>query len=90
MLYCIWHQSTIFPVLYEAPYAILYHHGLELPKNGLNDLSNDRFCASLPMHIMPDHLNQTGIKVTKPKTAYPTCACGNGYNLKYNQEILNN
>ncbi len=25
-------KSTIFEVLYEAPYAILYHHGLELPE----------------------------------------------------------
>ncbi len=25
-------KGTIFQVLYEAPYAILYHYGLELPK----------------------------------------------------------
>jgi len=25
-------KGTIFQVLYEAPYAILYHHGLELPE----------------------------------------------------------
>jgi hypothetical protein len=33
-------KGTIFQVLYEAPYAILYHHGLELPKHGANDSSN--------------------------------------------------
>ena len=39
---------------------------------------------------MPDHLNNTGIEVNKCQTAYPTCACGNGHNLEYNQEIHNN
>ena len=90
MLYSIWHQRKNFQVLYEAPCAILYHHGLELPENVPNDLSNDWFCASLTMHTMPDHLNNTGIEVTKRQTAYPTCACGNGHNLEFNQEILDN
>ncbi len=58
-------KGTIFKVLYEAPYAILYHHGLELPENVPNDLSYDWFCAPLPMHTIPDHLNNIGIEVTK-------------------------
>jgi hypothetical protein len=49
-------KGTIFQILYEAPYAILYHHGLELPENGLNDSSNDQCCASLPMHTTPENL----------------------------------
>ncbi len=83
-------KGTIFQVLYEAPYAILYHYGLELPKNGLNDSSNDLFCASLPMHTRPENLNESGIEVFKRQTAYPTCAFGNGHNLEDNQDILNN
>ncbi len=42
------------------------------------------------MHTMPYHLNNSGIEVTKRQTAYPTCACGNGHNLKDNQDILDN
>ena len=33
-------KGTIFQVLFEAPYAILYHHGLELSENQQNDTSN--------------------------------------------------
>jgi hypothetical protein len=83
-------KGTIFQVLYEAPYAILYHHGFVLPENGLNDSSNDRCCVSLPMHTTPENLNDSGIEVFKCQTAYHTCACGNGHNLEYNQEILDN
>ena len=91
MRYFIWHQRYNLPgSLCEAPYAILYHHGLELPENGLNDSSNDQFCASPPMHTMPDKLNGNGIEVTKRQTAYTRCACGNGYKLEYNHEILDN
>ena len=77
-------KGTIFQVLYEAPYAIVYHHGLERPENGLNDSSNDRFCASLPMHTMPDN-HPTGIEVTKRQTAYLRCESGNGHDLVDNQ-----
>ena len=42
------------------------------------------------MHTISDHLNDNGIKITKHQTAYPTCACGNGHYLEYNQEIHNN
>ena len=47
-------KGTIFQVLYEAPYGILYHHGLELPENMPNDTFSAWFCASLPMHTTPD------------------------------------
>ncbi len=67
----------------------MYHHGLELPENGLNDSSNDLFYASLPMHSMPDNY-PSGIEVTKRQTAYLRCESGNGHNLKDNQEILDN
>jgi len=60
----------IFEVLYKAPYAILYHHGLELPEKGLYDSSDDCFCASLPMHTMPDKLNDSGIEITNNQTAF--------------------
>jgi hypothetical protein len=82
-------KGTIFQVLYEAPYAIVYHHGLELPENGLNDSSNDRFVASLPIHTMPDN-HPTGIEVTKRQTKYERCEIGNGHDLDDNQEILAN
>jgi hypothetical protein len=82
-------KGTIFQVLYEAPYAIVYHHGLELPENGLNDSSNDRFVASLPMHTKPDN-HPTGIEVTKRQTKYVRCEIGNGHDLVDNQEILAN
>jgi hypothetical protein len=82
-------KGTIFQVLYEAPYAIVYHHGLELPENGLNDSSNDRVVASLPMHTMPDN-HPTGIEVTKRQSAYSRCESGNGHDLVDNQEILAN
>ena len=42
------------------------------------------------MHTMPDNLYDSGIEVTKPQTAYPRCACGNGYNLEYDHKILDN
>ena len=42
------------------------------------------------MHTMPDHLNNIGIKVTKRQHAFPRCSCGNGDNLKTQQEIINN
>jgi hypothetical protein len=80
-------KGTIFQVLYEAPYAIVYHHGLELPENGLNDSKNDLFYASLPMHSMPDN-HPTGIEVTKRQTAYLRCEIGNGHDLVDSQEIL--
>ncbi len=83
-------KGTIFQVLYEAPFAILYHYGLELPKIEKNDSSNDWFCASLPMHTRPENLDDSGIEIFKRQTAYPTCACGNGHNLEYNQDILDN
>jgi hypothetical protein len=84
-------KGTIFQVLYEAPYAILYHYGLELPTNGLNDSSNDRFCASLPMHTSPTNLGDSGIEIFKRQIAYPRCACGNGHDLEYtSQEIFDN
>jgi hypothetical protein len=82
-------KGTIFQVLYEAPYAIVYHHGLELPENGLNDSKNDLFYASLPMHNMPDN-HPTGIEVTKRQTAYLRCEIGNGHDLVDSQEILAN
>ena len=90
MLYYIWHQRNNSQVLYEAPYAILYHHGLELPEIIPNDTFSDRFCASLPMHTMPDHLNEYYIEVTKRQYECPRCSCGNGNNLKTQQEIINN
>ncbi len=83
-------KGKIFQVLYEAPYAILYHHGLELPKNGLNDSSNDWFCASLPMHTRPENFNDSGIEIFKRQTAYVRCACGTDQNWKDNQEIFDN
>jgi hypothetical protein len=61
-------KGTIFMVLYEAPYAILYHYGLELPTNGLNDSSFDRFSASLPIHTRTEYLNDSGIKIFKLQT----------------------
>ena len=76
-------KGTIFQVLFEAPYAILYHNGLELSKNEANDSSNDRFCASLPMRTMPENLNDSGIEVFKRQTAYPKCFGSNGYNLEF-------
>jgi hypothetical protein len=83
-------KGTIFQVLYESPYAILYHHGLKLPENGLNDSSNDQFNASLSMHTRPENLNDIGIEVFKYQTAYLTCTCGYGHNLEDNQDILDN
>jgi hypothetical protein len=84
-------RGTIFQVLYEAPYAILFHHGLELPNNGLRyDSSNDRFCASLPMHTSPDNLGDSGIEIFKRQTAYVRCACGTEQNWKDNPEIFDN
>ena len=71
-------KGIIVQVLYEAPYAILYHHGLELSENIPNDTFSAWFCASLPMHTTPDHLNNTGIEVTEHQTAYARCSCGNG------------
>ena len=63
-------KRTIFQVLYEAPYALLYHHGFELPENIPDDTLSAWFCASLPMHTMPDHLNDNGIEITKRQTAF--------------------
>ena len=84
-------KGKIFQVLVEAPYAILYHHGLELPENIPDEtFSSAWFCASLPMHTMPDHLNDTGIEVMKRQTAFSRCSCGNGYDLKHINEILSN
>jgi len=83
-------KGTIFQVLYEAPYAILYHHGLEFSEITPNDTLSAWFCASLPMHTMQDHLNNTGIEVMKRQTAYARCACGNGSKLELNYKILNN
>jgi hypothetical protein len=83
-------KSTIFDVLYEAPYAILYHHGLELPENGLYDSSNDRFHRSLPMHTIPDELHDSGIEITKGQTAFGRCLFGNGYDLESEKDILVN
>ena len=80
-----------FQVLYEAPYAILYHYGLELPENdGLYDSSDKRFSASLPMHSIPDKLNESGIEITNYQTTFGRCACGNGNDLECYQEILDN
>ncbi len=70
MLFSFGIKGTIFQVLYEAPFAILYHYGLELPKNGLNDSSDDWFCTSLPMHTMPNKLNDSGIEITNNQTAF--------------------
>ena len=42
------------------------------------------------MHTMPDQLNHSVIGVTKRQAAYHRCLCGNGYNLEFSQEILNN
>jgi len=83
-------KGAIFQVLYEAPYAALYHHGLELPEIIPNDTFDTRFCASLPMHTMPDHLNEYWIEITKRQNLYPRCSCGNGDNLKTQQDIINN
>ena len=83
-------RLAIFQVLYEAPYAILYHHGLELLENGPNELSNDQFCASLPIHTTTDQLNHTGIEITKRQTAFRRCLCGNGYKLENLDEIHSN
>jgi hypothetical protein len=84
-------KGTIFQVLFEAPYAILYHYGLELPKSEKNDSSNDRFCASLPMHTRPENLDASGIEIFNRQIAYPTCAYDNGYDLEYtSQEIIDN
>ena len=83
-------KGTIFQVIYEAPYAILYHHGLELPENIPNDTLSAWFCAFLPMHTMPDHFNDNVSDITKLQTAYGRCSCGNGYNLEFNNEIQSN
>jgi hypothetical protein len=83
-------KGTIFQVLYEAPYAILYHHGLELPENIPNDTFSAWFCASLPMQTTPDQLNHTGIEITKHQTAFCRCLCGNGYNLENLDKIQSN
>ena len=83
-------KSTIFEVLYKAPYAILYHHGLELPEKGLYDSSDDRFCASLPMHKMPDKLNDSGIEITNDQSAFGRCAFGNGVDLMIDNDVLLN
>ena len=90
MLYCIWRQRNIFQVLYEAPYAILYHFGLELPENTPNDTFSAWFCVSIPMHTISDQLNHTGIEVTKRQTAYARCLCVSGYNLENLGEIQSN
>ena len=68
----------------------MYHHGLELPNNGLDDSSDDWFCASLPMHTMPDKLNDSGIEITIYQTTLGRCACGNGNDLEFNHKILDN
>ncbi len=86
----ICHQKYIFEVLYEAPYAILYHHGLELPEKGLYDSSDDRFCASLPMHTMSDKLDDSGIEITKDQPAFGRCAFGNCDHLIFDNNILVN
>ena len=95
---CFWQKccttiginGTIFQVLFEAPYAILYHHGLELPEIIPNETLNDRFGASLPMHTMPDHLNNIGIEVTNCQKSYPRCIFGNGCILESDRDIFEN
>ncbi len=83
-------EGTIFQVIYEAPYAILYHYGLELPKREKNDSSNYRFGASFPMHTRPENLDDSGIEIFKRQIAYPICACGNPHDLEDTSKILDN
>jgi hypothetical protein len=76
--------DTICKVLTEAPFAILYHYGLELPetlpdpeKNLTEDqLFNRRMALSLPMHTMSTHVNEFGAEVTKKQTKYDRCIYG--------------
>ncbi len=42
------------------------------------------------MHTRPENLDDSEIEIFKLQTAYPTCACGNGHNLEYSQEIPDN
>ena len=58
--------GSIFKVLAEAPFAILYHHGLELPEKlpSPSTILTDeeemarRLHLSLPMHTMADHMKK--------------------------------
>ena len=83
-------KGTIFQVLFEAPYAILYHHGLELPEIIPNETLNDRVGASLPMHTMPDHLDNIGFEVTNCQKSYPRCIYGNGCVMESDRDIFEN
>lgn len=64
-------QGTVCQVLAEAPFAILYHSGLEIP-NELQKIKmfteedelHYRYDVSLPMHTQPDDFNNFCIKVT--------------------------
>ena len=90
MFFFVWHQSNNLPGSLWSSICYPVHHGLELPENIPNDTFSAWFCASLPMHTMPDQLNHTGIKVTKRQTAYCRCLCGNGLNLVNLHEIQSN
>ena len=76
--------DTIAKVLTEAPFAILYHYGLELPEtlpdSGKNlteeELLNRRMSLSMPMHTMSPHLNDVGPEVTKKQAKYERCIYG--------------
>ena len=90
ILYCAKCKSsfgitgTICKVLTEAPFAILYHYGLELPetlpdpdKNLTKEqLLHRRMSLSLPMHTMSQHLNEFGADATKTQTSHPRCLFG--------------
>ena len=76
--------DTICKVLTEAPFAILYHYGLELPKTLPNpeknlaehQLFHRRMSLSLPMQTMSQHLNEVGAEVTKKQTIHLRCIFG--------------
>ena len=42
------------------------------------------------MHTMPDKLNDSGIEVTQNQTSFGRCACSNGNDLEFYDEILDN
>ena len=76
--------DTIAKVLVEAPFAILYHYGLELPetlpepdkKLTEEQLLNRRMALSLPMHTMAAHMNEFGAKITNKQIKYERCEYG--------------
>ena len=76
--------DTIAKVMVEAPFAILYHYGLELPetlpepdkKLTEEQLLNRRMALSLPMHTMAAHMNEFGAKITNKQIKYERCEYG--------------